>query len=75
MIFPERRRRADVPCLFLLPPIAFPELEKEAAVLGVCDIISISPSLAADDLLRESFGFPPTNDLATLLIGFNFERC
>ena len=74
VIFPERRRGADVPCVFLLPPIAFPELEKEAELLGIRDIVSISPSLATDGLLRHSFGFPLTNDLATLLIGFNFDQ-
>ncbi len=74
VIFPERRRGTDVPCFFLLPPIAFPELEKEAAHLGIRDIVSVSPSLATDGLLRDAFGFPPTNDLATILIGFNFDR-
>jgi hypothetical protein len=74
VIFPARRRGADVPCVFLLPPIAFPELEKEAALLGIRDIVSISPSLATDGLLRDSFGFPLTNDLATLLVGFNFDQ-
>jgi len=74
VIFPERRRGADVPCVFLLPPIAFPELEKQAALLGIRDIVSISPSLATDELLRDSFGFPSTNDLATLLIGCNLGR-
>ena len=69
VIFPDRRRGADVPCVFLLPPIAFPELERESASLGMRDIVSISPSLVTDGYLRECFGFPPTNDLATLLIG------
>jgi hypothetical protein len=71
VIFPERRLAADVPCLFLLPPITFPELEKAATQLGIRDIISVSPSLATDGRIRDAFGFPPTNDLATLLIGFN----
>ena len=71
VIFPERRRGANVPCLFLLPPISFPELEGEAATLGIRDIVSISPSLSTDALLRESFHFPLTNNLATLLIGCN----
>ncbi len=71
VIFPERRRGADVPCLFLLPPIAFSELEEEAVPLGIRDIVSVSPSLVTDDFLRRAFGFSPTNDLATLLIGFN----
>jgi hypothetical protein len=71
VIFPDRRRDAAVPCMFLLPPVTFPELEGEAAHLGIRDIVSISPSLATDGLLRDTFGFPLTNDLATLLVGFN----
>ena len=71
VIFPERRRGADVPCLFLLPPVSFPELEAEAAALGIDDIVSVSPSLSTDALLRKSFNFPLTNDLATILIGCN----
>ena len=71
VIFPQRRRRPDVPCVFVLPPVRFPELEREAARLGIRDVVSISPSVAADELLRQSFGFPPTNELATLLIGCN----
>jgi len=59
-----------VPCFFLLPPIGFHELEGEAGRLGISQILSISPSLAGDPYLRETFGFPPTNALATLLIGF-----
>ena len=68
VIFPKRRSGPGVPCSFILPPIAFPELEHRAETLGIRDIISISPSLAADTWLREAFGFPPTNRLATLLV-------
>jgi hypothetical protein len=74
VIFPGRRSRPDVPCIFILPPIPFPELESAKAELGISSIISISPSLAADTYVRESFGFPPTNALATLLVGFNRGR-
>jgi len=73
VIFPERRRGPSVPCVFVLPPVRFPELEREAPRLGIRDVVSISPSLAADELLRESFGFTPTNELGTLLIGCNRE--
>ena len=73
VIFPDRRTGPQVPCSFLLPPIPFPELELVAADLGIGEILSISPSLAADTFVRESFGFPPTNALATLLIGCNTE--
>jgi hypothetical protein len=71
VIFPERRSGPGVPCTFILPPIPFPELEFAGGELGISSIISISPSLAADTYVRERFGFPPTNALATLLVGFN----
>jgi hypothetical protein len=72
VIFPARRSGPRVSCLFVLPPVRFPELEREAPRLGISDVVSISPSLAADGLLRDALGFPPTNDLATLLIGCNW---
>jgi hypothetical protein len=71
VMFPGRRSGPDVPCTFMLPPLPFPELEREAASLGISGIISISPSLAADEFIRETFRFPQTNALATLLVGFN----
>jgi len=73
VIFPERRTGVRVPCAFILPPVTFPELESEAGRLGITKILSISPSLAADAYLREAFRFPPTNELATLLIGCNLS--
>jgi hypothetical protein len=74
VIFPGRRSGAQVPCTFILPPIAFPELEVRAAALGIGRILSISPSLAADTCLRDALGFSHTNALATLCIGFDFMR-
>lgn len=73
VIFPDRRSTAGVPCVFMLPPIAFPELEAQAQVLGIRDILSISPSLATDMWLRSTFRFSPSNTLATLLVGCNLE--
>ncbi len=73
VIFPARRSGPEVPCTFVLPPLPFPELESEASRLGISAIISISPSLAADTFIREAFGFPPTNDLATVLVGFDLS--
>jgi hypothetical protein len=74
VIFPERRSGPQVPCSFVLPPIPFPELEREAGRLGISSIISISPSLAADAFLREAFQFSPSNALATILVGFNIQH-
>jgi hypothetical protein len=73
VIFPDRRSKAGVPCVFMLPPISFPELEAAAQSLGIRDILSISPSLATDMWLRSTFHFSPTNTLATLLVGCNSE--
>ncbi len=70
-MFPERRTGRQVPCLFILPPLPFPELDARGVELGIVDVVSISPSIAVDDYLRETYGFPQTNDLATLLVGFN----
>ncbi len=73
VIFPDRRTGPRVPCFFLLPPLPFPELERVSGELGLAGIISISPSLVSDAFLRERFGFPPSNRLATVLVGFNFS--
>ena len=73
VIYPDRRTGTGVPCTFILPPVSFPELESEAGKLGIVDILSISPSLASDTWIRTTFGFPPSNDLATLLVGCNAE--
>jgi hypothetical protein len=74
VIYPERRGSPQVPCSFILPPIAFPELEARTGDWGVSSVISISPSLAVDGYLRTAFDFPPTNALATLLVGYNMPR-
>ncbi len=71
VLFPDRRGGPGVPCAFVLPPVEFPELEARAAELGLSGIISISPSLATDCLIRRALGYPETNTLATLLVGFD----
>jgi hypothetical protein len=73
VIFPERRRGPHVPCIFILPPLPFPELEGKAANLGISEIISVSPSPAVDTFIRESFRFPLTSSLGTLLVGVNLS--
>jgi hypothetical protein len=73
VMFPKRRSNPQAPCFFLLPPLPFPELEAVAGELGLREIISISPSIASDAYLREAFGFPSSNSLATLLVGFDLR--
>lgn len=70
-MFPGRRTGRGVPCLFILPPLAFPELDERRCELGIADVVSNSPSIAADGYLREKYDFPRGNHLATLLVGFN----
>jgi hypothetical protein len=71
VMYPSRRTGPAVPCTFILPPIPFPELEARRGDLAIADIVSVSPSLAVDMRLREICGYPQTNELATLLVGFN----
>jgi hypothetical protein len=70
-MFPERRTGRGVPCLFILPPLVFPELDERRYELGIADVVSNSPSIAADGYLREKYDFPRRNHHATLLVGFN----
>ena len=71
VIFPGGGAAPRCRARFMLPPYHSPSWRGQADTLGIRDIISISPSLATDAFLRDAFGFPQTNDLATLLVGFN----
>jgi hypothetical protein len=71
VIFPDRRSSRKIPSYFLVPPLAFPELEAVAERLGIAGVLSISPSAQADACLREACGFPADPALATLLVAFD----
>jgi len=71
VLFPERRASPARPSFFLIPPLGFPELERRQEELGVCRVISISPSSQSDLILREACGFPVDTSLATLLVAFD----
>ncbi len=71
VLYPDRRRSARTPSLFLLPALPFPELEGEGAPPGVGRVVSISPSTVVDVFLRERYRLPPQSNLATLLVGFD----
>ncbi len=72
VLFPERRASSARPSFFLIPPLGFAELERRQGELGICRIISISPSSQSDLILREACGFPEDTSLATLLVGFDW---
>jgi hypothetical protein len=72
VLFPERRSASRVPSFFVMPPLGFPELERQQGELGIHHIISVSPSALSDQLLREACAFSPDTNLATLLVGFDW---
>ncbi|MCP4727161.1 MAG: hypothetical protein GY863_19140 [bacterium] len=72
ILYPGRRKgRTGNPAHFLIPPIAFQELETVKDELNITNIISVSPSTVADVYIRELSAFSPNEDLATILIGFD----
>jgi len=71
LLYPERRSDVSRPSRFLLPPVAFPELETPAWEPRVRAVVSSSPSPLGDARLREICGFPDDPSLATLVVGFD----
>jgi len=58
--------------LFVMPPVAFPEV---AELPGVKNVVSCSPSPPSDMYVRAAHGLPDDPKLASILIGFdNSER-
>jgi len=72
VLYPDRRKNRDGnPAFFLIPPLAFTELESAGDCLKIGNILSVSPSTMSDTYIREEYGFPPDTKLATILIGFD----
>lgn len=70
VLFPDRistepRREA----YFLLPPIPFPELEESTLAGRLENIMSVSPSVITDDLVRRLYDLPKGTEYATLFVG------
>jgi len=70
-LYPQRRKDPGRPSRFLLPPVAFPELEAGAWTERIRSVVSASPSPLGDAALRGICGFPDDPALATLLVGFD----
>ncbi|MCK5153503.1 MAG: hypothetical protein KAQ93_04025 [Spirochaetales bacterium] len=72
ILYPGRRTGKPVkPAYFLVPPIEFAELEEMKELYKIENIISISPSTQADDYIRKICNFSLSDQLATILVGFN----
>lgn len=71
VFFPERRSSPKTPSYFLIPPIAFQELDDVNGELHITHVVSVSPSALADQYIRTTLGFPPDDTCATILIGFD----
>ena len=72
ILYPGRRiGKTRKPAYFLVPPIEFAELEETKNFYNIDNIISISPSTMADDYIREICDFSPSEELATILVGFD----
>ncbi len=72
ILYPGRRNgQTKKPAYFLVPPIAFTELEIVRDTYKIRNIMSVSPSTMSDEYIRESCAFSPREDLATILIGFD----
>jgi hypothetical protein len=57
--------------IFVMPPVAFPEV---AALPGVCNVVSCSPSPPADMYVRAAHGLPDDPKLASILIGYDNSK-
>ena len=69
--FPDRRNNPKIPSYFLIPPIAFQELDELRDELHVKNIWSVSPSALTDQYIRNELSFPQDDAYATILIGFD----
>ena len=50
------------------------ELEEVKEIYKIDNIISVSPSTMADDYIRMVCEFSPSEELATILAGFNINK-
>ncbi|MCC7553378.1 MAG: hypothetical protein KO202_02630 [Methanobacteriaceae archaeon] len=57
--------------IFLLPPVAFPEVEE---IEESKDVVSSSPSTKSDDYLKEKYGIEVSPKIATILVGFSAKN-
>ena len=72
ILYPDRRKgRTKRPAYFIIPPLGFYELEEVKEIYKIDNIISVSPSTTADDYIRKICDFSPSEELATILVGFN----
>ncbi len=73
VLFTERReKRQPVPAFFILPPIAFHELDEKKDSFPIMNIVSVSPSSHGDEYLRSTYNFSKAREYATILVGWDY---
>ncbi|OWT32800.1 hypothetical protein BGI41_05745 [Methanobrevibacter sp. 87.7] len=57
---------------FVLPPVAFPELEN---IEGIKKVVSSSPSTHSDEYLKKNYGYDPKDrSIASILVSISLEK-
>ena len=57
---------------FILPPVAFPELEN---IDGISNVVSSSPSTHSDEYLKEKYGYNPKDgSIASILVSISLDK-
>ena len=57
---------------FILPPVAFPELEN---IEGISNVVSSSPSTHSDEYLKENYGYNPKDgSIASILVSISLDK-
>jgi len=70
VVFTDKLPGPDEKQLFVMPPVAFPELNESN---GCYDVISCSPAPTCDTMIREWHGMEDDGRLASILVAFNLH--
>ena len=71
VVFTDKMPGPDEKQYFVMPPVAFPELNESN---GCYDVISCSPAPTCDTMIREWHGLVDDGRLASILVAFNTTK-
>lgn len=71
VVFTDRLPGPDEKQYFIMPPVAFPELNESN---GCYDVISCSPAPTCDTMIRKWHGMEDNGRYASILVAFNTEK-